>query len=216
MAQDGEQRIAAHLPALRRHFSQPQPIWPAIAEIFSLPHLDIALSSMHETGVLTAVFPEQKAIDCLVIRDFYHRYTVDEHTLMTIRTLLGLGKSREGGAQPYAELLSELESPATLYFALLYHDVGKGTPEEGHVDVSLRLCEVAMERIGMPEPDREMMTFLIGKHLALSETMNSRDLEDPLAIELVAHRVETVFRLKALRLITYRDITAVNPGVITP
>ena len=118
--------------------------------------------------MLNAVFPEQEEIECLVIRDFYHRYTVDEHTLMTIRTLLSLHKDIPAGAKPYAELLSELENPVTLYFALLYHDVGKGTPEEGHVDVSLRLCEVAMERIGMPGPDREMVRFLIGKHLALS------------------------------------------------
>ena len=68
----------------------------------------------------------------------------------------------------------------------------------------------------MPGPDREMVRFLIGKHLALSETMNSRDLEDPLAIELLAHRVETVERLKALTLLTYGDISAVNPGVMTP
>src|SRR6266404_9078180 len=114
---------------------------------------------------------------------------------MTIRTLLGLGKSSEAGAQPYAELLSELESPATLYFSLLYHDVGKGTPDEGHVDVSLRLCEIAMERIGMPEPDRDMVRFLIGKHLALSQTMNSRDLEDPSVIEALAHSLGTVEKL---------------------
>jgi len=61
-----------------------------------------------------------------------------------------------------------------------------------------------------------MVRFLIGKHLALSETMNSRDLDDPLAIELLAHRVETVERLKALTLLTYGDISAVNPGVMTP
>jgi [protein-PII] uridylyltransferase len=46
--------------------------------------------------------------------------------------------------------------------------------------------------------------------------MNSRDLEDPLAIELVAHRVGTVEQLKALTLLTYGDISAVNPGVMTP
>ncbi len=216
LSQDAEQRIAVQVPALREYFSQARPIWPALTEIFSLPHLDMALSSMHETGMLNAVFPEQEEIECLVIRDFYHRYTVDEHTLMTIRTLLSLRKSDSAGVKPYAELLSELESPATLYFSLLYHDVGKGTPDEGHVDVSLRLCEIAMERIGMPEPDRDMVRFLIGKHLALSETMNTRDLEDPLAIELLAHRVGTVEQLKALTLLTYGDISAVNPGVMTP
>jgi [protein-PII] uridylyltransferase len=61
-----------------------------------------------------------------------------------------------------------------------------------------------------------MVRFLIGKHLALSATMNSRDLEDPFAIELLAHRMETVERLKALTLLTYGDISAVNPGTMTP
>jgi [protein-PII] uridylyltransferase len=171
---------------------------------------------MHETGALKAVFPEQEQIDCLVIRDFHHRYTVDEHTLTTIRILAGLQKSDDPGVKPYAELLSELENRAALYFALLYHDVGKGTPDEGHVDASLRICQGAMQRIGMPEAERETVRFLIGKHLALSATMHERDLEDPLAIELLAHRMETVERLKALTLLTYADISAVNPGTMTP
>src|SRR6266849_2260605 len=93
LSQDAEQRIGAQVPALRNYFSQPRPIWPMLTGIFSLPHLDVALWSMHETGMLNAVFPEQEQIECLVIRDFYHRYTVDEHTLMTIRTLLSLGAS---------------------------------------------------------------------------------------------------------------------------
>ncbi len=41
---------------------------------------------MHETGVLTACFPELEQIECLVVRDFYHRYTVDEHTLVAIES----------------------------------------------------------------------------------------------------------------------------------
>jgi [protein-PII] uridylyltransferase len=216
LSQDTGKRIVASLPTLRKYFAEARPIWTALRDFLSLPHLAIALDSMHETGALKAVFPEQEQIDCLVVRDFHHRYTVDEHTLTTIRILLGLEKSGEPGVKPYTELLSELENPAALYFALLYHDVGKGSPEEGHVDASLRICEGAMERIGMPEADREMVRFLIGKHLALSATMNSRDLEDPLAIELLAHRMETVERLKALTLLTYGDISAVNPGTMTP
>ena len=30
-------------------------------------------------------FPSGSSIDCLVVRDFYHRYTVDEHTLLTLQ-----------------------------------------------------------------------------------------------------------------------------------
>ncbi len=215
LSQDAERRIEAALPKLRDYFFQFRPAWPHLREIFSLPHLDAGLEAMHDTGALKAIFPEMEEIDCLVIRDFHHRYTVDMHTLTTIRTLIQLPASDDPMVKRYAELLSELENRPALYYALLYHDVGKGAPEEGHIDVSLRICERAMERIAMPEPDREMTRFLIGEHLLLSATLNSRDMRDPLAIEMCAHRVQTVERLKALTLLTYGDISAVNPGVMT-
>ena len=46
--------------------------------------------------------------------------------------------------------------------------------------------------------------------------MQSRDLFDPQTIRDVAHQMETVERLKALTLVTYADISAVNPQVMTP
>ena len=45
------------------------------------------LSEMHDCGLLGRVFPEFQAISWRVVRDFYHKYTVDEHTLLTIRNL---------------------------------------------------------------------------------------------------------------------------------
>ncbi len=61
-----------------------------------------------------------------------------------------------------------------------------------------------------------MALFLIGRHLELSAVLQSRDVFDPQTIRDVAHRVETVERLKALTLLTYADISAVNPIVMTP
>jgi [protein-PII] uridylyltransferase len=46
--------------------------------------------------------------------------------------------------------------------------------------------------------------------------MQSRDVFDPQAVRDLAHQVETVERLKALTLVTYADISAVNPTVMTP
>jgi [protein-PII] uridylyltransferase len=164
---------------------------------------------MHETGLLTAIFPELKPIECQVIRDFYHRYTVDEHTLVAMHNL----RLVEG---PYRELLAETTRPGVLMFALLFHDAGKGAPEAGHVAISVQLAEQAASRIGMPAPDRDMVRFLIANHLELSQVMQSRDTSDPQTIAEIAHRMETVERLKALTLVTYADISAVNPTAMTP
>lgn len=213
---EAEERIAARLDRLRAHFAAPQALWHSLEPILSLPHAPLALRSMHETGILTALFPELRHMECLVIRDFYHRYTVDEHSLVAIQEVCALRDAAAGPARFYRDLLAEVKSPAVLLFALLFHDSGKAAAEQGHVDASLRLAESAMARIQMPSAKREAALFLIARHLELSAALQSRDVSDPQTIRDVAHRVETVERLKALTLVTYADISAVNPAAMSP
>jgi [protein-PII] uridylyltransferase len=213
---EAEQQIEARLDSLRRAFAETAPLWPSIETILSLPQAPMAVRSMHDTGLLTAIFPELRDIECLVIRDFFHRYTVDEHTLVAMQNLWGLRGQAQDSGNFCADLLSEIKQPGLLLFALLFHDSGKGSPTEGHVDASLRLAESAMARIQVPRGDRETVLFLIRCHLELSSTLHSRDLFDPATTREVARRVETVERLKALTLLTWADVSAVNPGVMTP
>lgn len=205
---EAERQIEARLPALRRRFADSLPLWPELNRVLSLPHTPSALDAMHELGVLTAVFPELESIDCLVVRDFYHRYTVDEHSLVAMRKLAEAEGSFQG-------LRTEIENPGVLMFALLFHDSGKGQTGRGHVDASIDLAERAMVRIQMPARDRDLTRFLIARHLDLSAAMQGRDLSDPETARDLALRIETVERLKALTLLTYADISAVNPEAMT-
>ncbi len=123
--------------------------------------------------------------------------------------------TKEPPAASYAGLLTEIEQPGLLVFALLFHDVGKGSPQEGHVDASLRIADRAMARIQMPAAERATIGFLIRCHLEMSATMNARDPFDPATAQYLAHKVETVENLKYLTLVTYADISAVNPTAMT-
>ncbi|HLN00936.1 MAG TPA: hypothetical protein VK335_16730 [Bryobacteraceae bacterium] len=213
---EAEQRITPQLAAVRAYFASPRPVWPALSEALMLPHAALALRVAHESGALAALFPELERIDCLVIRDFFHRYTVDEHTLVAIQTLADLRHGKTPPASSFAGLLSEIEQPAVLMFALLFHDVGKGNAGERHVAASLRLAEGAMERIQMPAAQRETVRFLIRHHLEMSATMNGRDPFDPATARHLADIAGTVENLQRLTLVTYADISAVNPTVMTP
>ena len=206
---EAEEQIASRLDRLRAWFAEPRATWPVLSRILALPQAALAIRSMSETGVLTAMFPELEHIECLVIRDFYHRYTVDEHTLVAMHSVTGAHDS-------YAGLLSEVKQPDLLLFALLFHDSGKGDPASGHVDGSVRFARTAMARIRMPASDRDTVLFLIEKHLVLSAVMQGRDVFDPQTIRDVAREMETVERLKALTFLTYADISAVNPSAMTP
>ena len=52
---------------------------------------------MHSLRLLTLLLPELKLIDSLVVRDFYHRFTVDEHSFLAIESLHRLKASQSGG-----------------------------------------------------------------------------------------------------------------------
>ena len=209
LAPDTQDRLTAHLPPMTTQ-------WPALREILSLPNADLALREMHAAGVLQAIFPEFLHLDSLVVRDFYHRYTVDEHTLVTINTLANLKRSASGAAgNGFPGLIAEAPPLPVLYLALLFHDVGKGTGED-HSIASVRMAREMFDRIGLPQEERDTVLFLIAAHLEMSATMSSRDVYDPAVAHDVAKRIGTVERLKYLTLLTYADISAVNPEAMTP
>ncbi len=203
-------------------------LWAAIRRILVLPNAAGALREMHATGLLIALFPIFGVIDALVIRDFFHRYTVDEHTFMTIQHLCELrspvtSRHKDPSEEPLqlwlgklAELYQEIERPDLLALALLFHDVGKGMDAPEHVQGSLEAAGQACARLGLDLPDREIVLFLIAHHLDMSAAMTRRDIFDPETARGFAEKVGTSERLKMLCLFTYADIRAVNPEALTP
>jgi len=210
-----EYRIEQVLPALAAAPPTGAELWRYLQVILIEPHAAEALRAMHSLRLLSLVLPEFKLIDALVIRDFYHRFTVDEHSFLAIESLHHARQSQSEWDQRYGEILEELEQPELLYLALLLHDVGKGVPGRSHVETSLEIAEHAMDRLDLGTHDREVVRFLIGSHLDMSATLR-RDIFDPTTIHNFAEKVGTPERLKMLCLLTYADIKAVNPEALTP
>jgi [protein-PII] uridylyltransferase len=213
LAPDTEERMERHMAAFEEWVRIHPAIWGPFRAILRQPHASKALRAMHETRALEAIFPELRNMEALVIRDFYHRYTVDEHTLVAIETVLELRDKKE---DTFGDLAAETDELDLLVTALLFHDVGKGTPDEGHVTVSARVAEKALRRSGISDRAWEIVNFLILAHLEMSATMNGRDLSDPSTVRDVASKAGTVEKLKLLTLLTYGDISAVNPAAMTP
>jgi len=210
-----EAQIQRALPALEAVPPKGTELWHLLQEILVAPHAADALRAMHSLRLLTLLFPEFAGIDALVVRDYSHRFTVDEHTFVAIDNLHALRQSQSKWDQRYAELLEELEQPDLLYLALLLHDVGKGAKTDDHVHASVRIAEGALERLDLDAPDSETVLFLIDRHLEMSAAMR-RDIFDPETVRAFAEKVETPERLKMLCLLTYADIKAVNPEALTP
>jgi len=177
--------------------------------------LSARLSDMLECGLLSTIFPEFERIHCRVIRDFYHKYTVDEHTLLAIRNLESLWHPSSASRARFASILNEIRSPELLTIALLYHDVGKWADEE-HALESARLAGPMLARLQLDDEDRDLVAFLIRNHLAMSQVIFRQDFGDPETVADFAELMGNEEALKALCLMTLVDIEAVAPGTLTP
>jgi len=210
-----EYRIEQALPALAATPPRGAELWLYLQETLLQPHAADALRAMQSLHLLPLLLPELKLIDSLVVRDFYHRFTVDEHSFLAIESLHRLKQSQSEWDKRYGELLSELEDPELLYLALLLHDTGKGVANGNHVEASLEIANRAMDRLDVDPKERAEVLFLIGNHLELSATLR-RDIFDPATVAAFADKMGTPERLKMMCLLTYADIKAVNPEALTP
>ena len=210
-----ETRIQHILPGLLESPPPGSICWRYLQSVLVEPHAAEALRAMHSLGLLTILLPEFQLIDSLVVRDFYHRFTVDEHSFLAIECLHRARQAASEWDQRYGRLLEELERPELLYLALLLHDVGKGVPGSNHLVTSLEIAQRCMERLELDQADRDTISFLIASHLEISATLR-RDIYDPNTVQAFCDKMGTPERLKMLSLLTYADIKAVNPEALTP
>ncbi|HVG28011.1 MAG TPA: HD domain-containing protein [Acidobacteriaceae bacterium] len=214
-----EERIAGAIPMLSTRLEEGAGLWERMAPILTGNRAGVALRAMHALGVLDLILPEFHGIDALVIRDAYHRYTVDEHTFVLIDALHELERTAEPGAPEWrtrlGAMVRELQNPALLYLGALLHDTGKARAGDDHAAESARLAEGVLARLEMDPYDTAMVMQLIETHLAMSAALR-RDIFDAETVRSFAAKVQTHESLHMLTVFTYADIRAVHPDALTP
>ena len=213
-----EANFLLNLPLLASRLEDGAGLWHRLRAILLGRYAGTALRVMHAVGLLDLLIPEFHGIDSLVIRDAYHRYTVDEHTFVLIDTLHALGES-EGPLREWSErfsqVLGELPHKEILYLAALMHDTGKGRNASDHTVESARLTEGVLSRLELETYEAEMVVALVRNHLEMSSALR-RDIFDAETIRAFAGKVQTQEALRMLVLFTYADLNAVHPDALTP
>ena len=215
-APETERRLEAARPAFAAYCAQPRPLWATLESVLSLPRAALAMRALRRAGMLASLFPELAPIMDLVDAEPEHRYTVDEHTLITLDRATELGYNTDPTRQRFAQLYSEIENPAVLVFALLFHSAGKGQSSGDPLRLAIALARQAMERIRVPGEEQREVNFLIEHQSDLAEVMSGRDVDDPATARQLAERVGTIERLKLLTVLTYADLAALSSDAMTP
>ena len=214
-----EIRLEEGVPALSAQVEEGSVLWDKLRPILLGRHAGQALRSMHALGILELLIPEFHGIDALVIRDAYHRYTVDEHTFVLIDTLHTLDEPGEGAMaewrKRFAAIARDVEHGDLLYLASLLHDTGKGRSTGEHTHESARLAGSVLKRLGIDAYCSGLVLRMITNHLEMSAALR-RDIFDAETVRSFAAKVQTPEDLRMLTLFTFADIHAVHPDALTP
>lgn len=209
-----ESRIVDALPAMAVHLPESAFLWNSLRDVLLGVFAAQALRTMHAVGLLELILPEFHGIDSLVVRDAYHRYTVDEHTFLAIENIHSLRTPHRDWERRFATLLPEIERIDLLMLALLLHDTGKARRTGDHARESIELAERVFGRLDFDLEERDTVRRLIRNHLEMSHALR-RDIFDPETVRSFAEHAPSQQQLKMLTLLTFADIAAVNPDALT-
>ena len=174
------------------------------------PRTTATLEAMHRAHLLEKLVPAMGTVRGLMQFNQYHKYTVDEHSLLAVGRAEALGQD----AGVLGEVYRAIKRKDILHLAVLMHDLGKGQ-EEDHSDVGKRLSEEVAVRLGFDEQESRTLSFLVHRHLLMAHTAFRRDPNDEKVVLPFAREVGTPEVLKKLLALTAADIAAVGPGVLT-
>src|SRR5436190_1752409 len=168
---------------------------------------------MNQYGILGRYLPEFGRIVGQMQHDLFHVYTVDQHILMVLRNLRRFTMPELAHEFPLCtELMSGFERSWLLYVAALYHDIAKGRGGD-HSTLGAVDARSFARRHGLAAEDRELVEFLVEKHLAMSHVAQKQDVHDPEVVRAFAEMVRDERHLIALYLFTVADVRGTSPKV---
>lgn len=202
--------IRANLMKINRRTRNIPAVIQYFLSVLKSDHVYETLRDMHETGVLGRILPEFGAVKSLVVHEPYHMYTVDEHTLLAIRNLEALRATKYKSLEEMQEIINGLRHPDALYLALLLHDIGKAAGRH-HEEEGYKRLKSILDRFHLGANTKTRIEFLVRNHILMSRIALKHEVSDSDVIARFAEAVGDAENLGAIYLMTYADMSAVNP-----
>ncbi|BCE01625.1 [protein-PII] uridylyltransferase [Marinicellulosiphila megalodicopiae] len=172
-----------------------------------------SLRRMDRLGVLGKYLTEFGRVIGQMQYDLFHIYTVDAHTLLTIRNIRKFRHIENTEKFPTATAVyHRIDRVYVLIIAALFHDLGKGQGGN-HSIIGEKFVIEFCQSHGFNTDDTSLAGWLVKNHLLMSLTSQRKDISDPEVIADFAREVGSITRLQYLFILTVADISATNPDL---
>ncbi|NMC21169.1 MAG: [protein-PII] uridylyltransferase [Thermogutta sp.] len=164
------------------------------------------LRHLHALRLLERFIPGFGPARGLLQFNQYHKFTVDQHSLIALERAVELSRDQGLLGRTYAAV----HDKAILHAAILLHDLGKGYDED-HCTVGAKIAEETARRFRLPEDRTRHLVFLVRNHLRMNHLALRRDLSDEKLVVDLAVEVGSPELLRMLYVLTAVDLMAVGP-----
>ncbi|GMU24854.1 MAG: bifunctional uridylyltransferase/uridylyl-removing enzyme [Phycisphaerae bacterium] len=164
------------------------------------------LRDLHSVGLLSRLIPSFEHARGLIQFNLCHKYTVDEHSIRAVEA----ATERIEDHGPLGRAYREIRRRDILHLALLVHDLGKGLGED-HSEIGRELAMETAAQFGLTAHERDVLVFLVHRHLLMAHTAFRRDLADERTLIQFTRTVGTPEVLRLLFVMTAADTEAVAP-----
>ncbi|GHV08561.1 nucleotidyltransferase [Campylobacterota bacterium] len=167
------------------------------------------IEALAHADKLELFFEPLKHILYLAQFDGYHTRPVDEHSILTLRSISAF----DGSLRKLYETLSQSDR-ALLRLVALLHDCGKGGTQD-HSEVGAKRFAAFARILGLSEEQVELGAHLIRIHTHMSSVARTEDIYSDRVILAFAARVGDKRTLLMLYLLTIADMRSVSHAIYT-
>lgn len=177
--------------------------------ISNFPFSSEIVKNMIESKILQQFIPEFEGIFCRPQFDYYHHYTVDEHTILALKNIDNLVTVSDNKKLPLLTAYKEIQRKDLLALSILLHDIGKGYGKN-HSLVGSKLSITICNRLGLDGKSVKIVSNLVEHHLLMNHIAQRRDTKDLDVLKYFTQIISSIEELNTLLLLTYADINAVG------
>ena len=177
--------------------------------ISDFPYSSDIVKNMVDTKVLQKFIPEFEGILCRPQFDYYHHYTVDEHTILALKNIDTLIMVNDSKKLPFINAFRELKRKDLLSLSILLHDIGKGYGKN-HSLIGSKISEQICSRFDINMESSRIVSNIVLHHLLMNHIAQRRDIKDLDVLKYFNKYINNIEELNILFLLTYADINAVG------
>ena len=168
---------------------------------------------LNQYSILSAYIPAFGRIVGQMQHDLFHVYTVDQHILQVLRNVRRFAMEEHAHEYPLlTRLINGFERHWLLFIAALFHDIAKGRGGD-HSRLGMADTRRFCRQHALSKEDTELVVWLVGQHLTMSQIAQKQDLANPDVIRNFASLVGDERHLIGLYILTHADIRGTSPKV---